>query len=87
MKKALWILIVLTIFSGCGSTKVWYKSNTTQEQFQKDYNECKMYGDAHCNVNPFMATHLTGSCMINKGYQLVSKQDIDINTPLIKKAP
>jgi len=72
MKKLLLITIVLLgMLTGCATHL--YKEGLTQEQFNRDLMECKMWANAHCSMNPFMAIDLTNQCMVSKGYQLKRK--------------
>ncbi len=66
------ILIIGFTILGCASIQKrasrWHRENTTNEMIVKDYRECSMYGDAHSEMNPFMASSLEKQCMENKGY-------------------
>lgn len=63
------LFILFIVFAGCSyNANCWYKPEATQEETQRDFNECVMYGKAHSEMNPFMAMDLTQDCMLNKGY-------------------
>lgn len=74
MKKLILIIFII-LLSGCGgifgkfNANKWSKPGISQEQVNREFKECEMYGKAHASMNPFMAIELTHDCMVNKGYK------------------
>lgn len=74
MLKIIAVLFIPFMLFGCVSgpynASGWHRPGATQEQTQRDFNECRMYGQAHSEMNALMAMDLTAQCMKGKGYRV-----------------
>ncbi len=67
MIKLLVAIIISLCLSGC-ATPIFTKPGLTQEQWNKDYYECKQQAGAGSMNNIFIARDLEFQCLEARGY-------------------
>ena len=65
--RTLMVILLGSMLCGC-ATPVYTKPGLTQEQWNKDYYECKQQAFAGSMNNIFIARDLQAQCLEAKGY-------------------
>jgi hypothetical protein len=68
-KKMGLVLIAGLLLSSCAYHETrWAKAGVSEAERNHAFLECSIYGDAHSEMNPFMAILITQDCMRLKGF-------------------